>query len=473
MIVASDRRSSVYLAITELRILKNCLVRSIRLYVLALLLAINMPLLTLVTPANAQSDGELMFILDASSSMLATDGGSTTRIDKAKAALSSTLDSIPSETRAGLRAYGSVVPDTDKENGCQDSKLYNAPKANNAAAIKSSVNSIQAKGWTLMGKSLQDVQSDFVGEGPKSVILLSDGIDRCSPPDACEVAKTLRAGGVDIKVNTLGLLVDNAARAQLTCIAENSGGNYYDINDIDKLGATLAALTKREVSLFSAQGTPIEGSLRIEEAPLLLSDTFYTDTLIVPQERHYGFELLPEQKATFTVKAVNRDTDLDTRFDYLRVTAYKQSTAEVIRQGAIVGESERLSGSGVTTLAYEIDAEKLDISEPTFVSFGVRITDADDKSGTALPLEIKVVTEGGKAPDNKSAEEAGATENSDDTSELSPLIIVLLTLLGVAVLAGTAYGVWRLLKARRNRANSLPSASEATDETSSTNFPKQ
>ena len=78
---------------------------------------------------QAANNGQLMFILDASSSMLAKDEGSTMRIDRAKTALKSTLDSLPADTQVGLRVYGSQVPDTDQAAGCQDTVRLNAPKS--------------------------------------------------------------------------------------------------------------------------------------------------------------------------------------------------------------------------------------------------------------------------------------------------------------------------------------------------------
>jgi hypothetical protein len=413
--------------------------------------------------AHAESSGEIMFILDASSSMLAKDGTSTTRIDKAKSALRQTINGLPSDTKVGLRVYGSQQSDSDsnKQAGCLDSRLVTAPAANNAASISSAINSIQAKGWTLMGRSLQDVQKDFKGSGPKTVILLSDGIDTCAPPDACEVAKTLSSNGVDIKVNTLGLLVNNQARSQLSCIAQNSGGNYYDINSLDRLQLTLNSLTAREVSLFTAQGTPIKGSLRIEQAPLMLSDTFYTDSITIPQELYYGFEALPKQKITVTVKAVGRDTSLS-NFDALIVGGYYQDTAETLRPFA----STSMFSTDVTSAVYKVDTAKEKITKPTLFAFKVAVNpnNTSNVDGAAVPLEIKVTTEGGEAPNNK---QVATTASSDDSNNqgMSALTIVLLTLLAVAALAAIAYGAKRYLAKRVTKtptATGDPAASPAT-----------
>lgn len=413
--------------------------------------------------AQAESNGEIMFMLDASSSMLAKDGTSTTRIDKAKNALRQTISSLPSDTKVGLRVYGSQQSDanSNKSAGCIDSRLVSAPAANNAANLTAAINSIQAKGWTLMGKSLQDVQKDFTGSGPKTVILLSDGIDTCSPPAACEVAKNLSSNGVDIKVNTLGLLVNDQARSQLGCIAQNSGGNYYDINSLDRLQATLNSLAAREVSLFTAQGTPIKGSLRIEQAPLMLGDTFYTDTITVPQELYYGFEALPKQKITITLKAIGRDTPLR-NFDFLVLGGYYQDTAEKLRPFA----TSQAFRSDVTTAVYKVDTTKEKITKPTLFAFKVAIdpNNTSNVDGTAVPLEIKVATEGGVAPNNQIAStNQGDSTSASDNKPMSPLVIVLLTLLGVAVVAAIAYTIKRIVTQRRAKASVVNEPTSPTD----------
>jgi len=406
------------------------------------------------TAKAAESSGEIMFILDASSSMLAKDGTNTTRIDKAKAALKQTISALPADTKVGLRVYGSQQSDdvSNQAAGCQDSRLISAPAANNAAAITAAVDGIQSKGWTLMGKSLQDVQNDFTGTGSKTVILLSDGIDTCTPPDACEVAKNLVSKGVNIKVNTLGLLVNDQARTQLTCIAQNSGGDYYDINTIDRLQSTLNSLTAREVSLFTTDGTPIKGTLRIEQAPLMLSNTFYKDTITIPQELYYGFEALPKQKITVTVKAVSRDTQLR-NVDFLKVGGYNQDTAESLTP-VILYQTARFGVSDPTTVVYEVDTAKAKLTKPTVVAFKVFIdpNGTSKVDGTAVPLEIKVTTEGGTAPNNKSVDSNKTSAQANDSDDsLSPVVIVLLTLLGVAVAAAIAFGVKKLLDRRKAR----------------------
>jgi Ca-activated chloride channel family protein len=400
---------------------------------------------SLVHSVNAETNpgGQLIFILDASSSMLAKDGGSTTRLDKAKDALSKTLSGVPPETAVGLRVYGSTVPDTDKERGCQDTQQLVAPAANNAQKVKDAVGGIQAKGWTLMGTSLDKVQKDFSGEGPKTVILLSDGIDTCTPPDACEVAKNLSTNGVKIKVNTLGLLVDANAKSQLTCIATNSGGNYYDISDLGKLESTLTTLTNKEIELFKTQGIPIDGSLRIEDAPTMLPNTLYKDDLTVPQELFYSFEVKQGQKITVTVKGVGRDTGLG-QLDYLRVQAFNAQTSKAFSP---ISSSSGRFNPDIAVVTYEFDTDKQGLKDGDKVAFKVLLDDNTGKrKGTVIPLELSFTTTGGTATDAGGNSEGG---NNKDSGSLSPLAIVLITLGTVMVVAALGWLGYAFLRKKR------------------------
>lgn len=387
-----------------------------------------------------------MFLLDASSSMLVSDDGTTTRIDKAKNALSSTLDTIPADVKVGLRVYGSQVPDTDEVNGCQDSQLISKPVINNTASLKSAVSAVQAKGWTLMGKSLQDIQGDFQGDGTKTVILISDGIDTCTPPDACEIAKNLMSGESKIKVNTVGLLVSAEARAQLNCIAANSGGNYYDINDINKLQETLEALAKREVTLFVKDTVPIEGTVVRQDAPFMLDETVYTDTLIVPEQLHYGYDALPEQQVTINIKATNPGLIFKPT-DYIRVTGYNLDTGDLLSATGITGNSQSFKYAGDSLeLNYVVDTSLQNLDKPSRLAFKVALsTDGNRFDGTEIPLEMKITSTGGRAVDYQEAvpvAKSGISADVRRTFITAAVMISLIVVTAVVLYALKRHGVF-------------------------------
>ena len=391
---------------------------------------------TIETPAA----GEIMFILDASSSMLYTDGTNTTRMDKAKAALSQVVENLPSDTRVGLRVYGNTVGEADQINGCNDTSVISKPASDNGEKLSTAIKSIQAKGWTLMGSALQAVENDFTTEGPKTVILVSDGVERCAPPEPCDVAKTIASKGIDAKIHTVGLLVDPAARSQLQCIADNGNGTYYDVNDADRLQKALTALAEKEVSLFNGEGAAVRGSNNVLDAPALLPDTLYKDTITGEQILYYGFDALPKQKITVTIQAADNENTLG-QLDYLRIKTYSKLDGSTLSAGGFFGASENFSrGTDIATTTFEIDTKKQGITEAQPIAFSVQVSN----NQATVPLQIKVSAEGGEAPERAPVDESGVatvSDKADDnkTNGLPAWLIVLITLLVVAVLAGAAY----------------------------------
>ena len=82
----------------------------------------------------------------------------------------------------------------------------------------------------------QAARFDFSGvSGQKVIILISDGADTCGG-DPCRLISMLPAYGIKIKIDVVGLDLkkDHAARQQLNCITEASGGKYYDANSAEQ-----------------------------------------------------------------------------------------------------------------------------------------------------------------------------------------------------------------------------------------------
>src|SRR5690606_40031567 len=101
------------------------------------------------------------------------------------------------------------------------------------------VDGLQASGFTPIGRSLQAAVDDLPPEGRRTVVLVSDGIDTCAPPRACDVARQIVADGVELRVEAVGFQVDAAAAEELRCIAEATGGTYRPADDAADLAREL------------------------------------------------------------------------------------------------------------------------------------------------------------------------------------------------------------------------------------------
>jgi hypothetical protein len=166
--------------------------------------------------------------------------------------------------------YGHRIPNTDKANGCLDTELIVPVRPLDPPAMIDAINSFGAKGFTPIGLSLQEAAADLPG-GRGTVVLVSDGEDTCAPPDPCEVAAGLIAQGIDVRVHTVGFFLgeDEAARTQLQCIAEETGGSYREVDAVELLAAELGSIVTGALPSVGRVHLPIQGALDVALAPML------------------------------------------------------------------------------------------------------------------------------------------------------------------------------------------------------------
>jgi hypothetical protein len=224
-------------------------------------------------PASAQIEDPpperaLLLILDASGSMDRSDADGVRLIDGAKQALLDLLDTIPDDVLVGLRVYGHQHPNDDPVRGCTDTELVVPIGPLDRAAMGSAIESFDAKGYTPIGLSLQEAADDFPpAVATKAIVLVSDGLDTCAPPDPCDVAQGLFAEGIFVRIETVGLVLDDtAARDQLQCIADSTGGTYHDIGTIDLLVQELSGIA--DAAVEGPIGLLLGGLTRAQAAEL-------------------------------------------------------------------------------------------------------------------------------------------------------------------------------------------------------------
>ena len=220
-----------------------------------------------VPQAVAEDSPSTSVIIDASGSMLAPDAGGQTRMDAAKQATEGLLNDLPKEQRLSLLTYGTQTGNGDEEKaaGCQDVTTL-VPMGGNRAEMVSKVKGLNPRGYTPIGKSLQQAEKELPQQGARQIVLVSDGIDTCAPPPVCEVAKQIRQRGVDIVINVIGLNVDEQARSELQCVAKEGGGSYADAKDAASLKEQLVLKSTRNLQGYKAGGEQAHGTPTAAEA---------------------------------------------------------------------------------------------------------------------------------------------------------------------------------------------------------------
>ncbi len=220
-----------------------------------------------------------VIILDASGSMLDDDAPGL-RIDAAKSAIHSLVGELPDAAQVGLVVYGTGTgsEDSEKTAGCQDvTTLVPVGPIDDRSFLKT-VDEISASGYTPIGKALRQAADELPNEGPRSIVLVSDGLDTCSPPPPCEVAKEIASDGLDLTVHTVGFKVDDDARADLQCIADVTGGTYSNADSASELSGALITRVEHAIGTYEAEGESVTGTPTIVAETPPLAPGQYVDT---------------------------------------------------------------------------------------------------------------------------------------------------------------------------------------------------
>lgn len=259
----------------------------------------------IATAAQAASRTEI--ILDVSGSMNKLLG-SETRIQAARKAVAAALAGIPDGSVVAFRMYGHRVPQTDKAGSCKDSQLVIPFGPVNKPQIQSMVDAAMPLGQTPIAYSLEQAALDFgqAADEQAAIILVSDGEESCGG-DPVAVAKALIAKGFKVKIHTIGIDVDAAARAQLEGISSATGGQYKDARDVASLTSSLQQLTqdalliKKEQSVY---GDAIRGGDSYETAvPLTPGKLFHLDHhQRQNQFDYFSVDVKPGQKLVATLE---------------------------------------------------------------------------------------------------------------------------------------------------------------------------
>lgn len=284
------------------------------------------PTLVPVSNTTPEGSGAMLLVLDSSGSMLLDSGNGQPKIDVAKSAMNSLIDSLPNRASVGLRVYGHRYPNTDKANGCQDSELIAPVAALDKAAMKQAIGSFQAKGYTPISYSLEQGYNDLPAEGARTIVLVSDGEETCDR-DPCEVAAQLKTKGVDLIIDTVGFQVDDKARSQLRCIAEKTGGTYYDANNADELTGRLKTISQRALREYQVAGGQIQGGGDYRSAPLISAGE-YVDVLRVGENVYYKFQLKNNTLIKWRVTMIPPDEKL-TAVASMKLSIYDQDRNEL------------------------------------------------------------------------------------------------------------------------------------------------
>ncbi|WP_436737790.1 vWA domain-containing protein [Streptomyces sp. BBFR102] len=254
-------------------------------------------------PEPATGAGGLVMVLDSSGSMADEAGGGRTRIEAARDAVGTVVDSLPDGYPTGLRLYGA-----DRASGCTDTRLARPVEPLDRDAMKKAVAGVEPKGDTPIGLSLQKAVADLPEPEPgavgrRTVLLISDGEDNCGSPPPCEAAEQLAESGLDLRIDAIGFQVKGKAREELTCVAEAGHGAYYEAPDAAALARQLQRAAELSAGGYQFEGDVVEGSASVKGAPSI-GPGQYLDSIGPGETRWYAAALDATGTVDFGVTAV-------------------------------------------------------------------------------------------------------------------------------------------------------------------------
>jgi Ca-activated chloride channel family protein len=194
----------------------------------------------LALPASAAEN--VMLVLDASGSMWGQIEGRS-KVEIARETVAGVVRDWKAGDALGLVAYGHR-----RKGDCGDIETLVPVGPLDAASYLKTVDGLNALGMTPLSAAVQHAAAALkASERKATVILVSDGEETCEL-DPCAVGAELEKGGVDFTAHVIGFDVKEPKhQAQLRCLAENTGGRYFNARDAVELTASLQGAVSASV----------------------------------------------------------------------------------------------------------------------------------------------------------------------------------------------------------------------------------
>lgn len=300
-----------------------------------------------------------ILVLDASGSMWGQIDGRS-KVEIARNTIAEMTHSWPADTHIGLVAYGHR-----RKGDCDDIETLIAPAALNREAFLAQVNRLNAKGKTPLSASVRQAAEQLkFTEDKATVILVSDGEETCDL-DPCQVGQELSQLGVDFTAHVVGFDIEKPEQqAQLRCLAENTGGRYFNARDGEELGAALNAAVQvstsvpppAEARLMAVEQGSITQEIVVEwEGPADASDYI---TVVLPEADtrdylDYDSHLKAGVPARFNLPPTPGDYELRYVSPIRESSVLARRAIKVVEQSiSVSAPSEVMAGTKVAIDAY-------------------------------------------------------------------------------------------------------------------------
>lgn len=212
---------------------------------------------SVVTPSGIMN---VILVLDASAGMDGEIEGQA-KMELAKAALTQYVQDLPPGVNAGLIVYGhrGSTDESDKEQSCASVELTYPIGPIDRVNLYAEIDSVAPVGWPPVASALQATWQAFAGKEKQTnqIVLVSSVGDICGG-DPCRIAGELRQAYSAMTIHVMGLAPDDAtlrqaqdiASQQFQCVADTTGGTYYNVRTASELAQAWKAILDRDKQWF-------------------------------------------------------------------------------------------------------------------------------------------------------------------------------------------------------------------------------
>lgn len=253
-------------------------------------------------PANAQQTDleRTILVFDGSGSMWGQIDG-VNKIVTARETLARVRPTFPASMELGLMAYGH-----NRRGDCNDIEMLvqTGPVTTTAAPISDAVNTLNPRGKTPLSEAVRRAARELrYTEERATIILITDGLETCEA-DPCALANELESFAIDFTTHVIGFGLTEEEGQQVACLAENTGGSYFQATDADALGEALTQTVafvppQSPAPPASAALEPVEQSLfvtvRLDAAsePLTTQDPIRAEWDLEPLDPQIDLASIP------------------------------------------------------------------------------------------------------------------------------------------------------------------------------------
>jgi Ca-activated chloride channel family protein len=232
----------------------------------------------------------------------------TPKITVAKEVMSGLVADLPADSKTGLLAYGHR-----RKGDCADIESLVGLGPLDRETMIDRIQGLNPKGKTPITAAVKQAVDELRQiEASASVVLVSDGLESCGG-DPCEAVRAARESGVDFRLHVVGFDLGDADPAQLQCMAEAGGGEYYTAANAEELTGAL------EAAVAVKPGLVLEVTSNGERTPAWVYVHESGDDTVLMREKlgdspkgHYRNPLrIPLDPGTYDIRVAPTELDTD------------------------------------------------------------------------------------------------------------------------------------------------------------------